>query len=1148
DYFMVDNIRLYYNMPRVTYDVNLPAGQSAAKRMNITSDSSSDFTTTSESVKVGTAAPVLFIPGYTFLGWYNEQGERVSTITEQAKLTAQWAEVKPGLNTLTGTTEAETFESAEEGDRPSTITVPNFSDYKIVSVNNLAIGETAITGNDGSTKALRAEVIPNVAYYKTDSEGNQVLDSNGNPILTGESYPHFFILNNMENGRSYHFSFKIFSDAIFKNNVADHLWLMKAGVGDAYIDLGEVFRTNNKSYKWYSDTRTFAWDNTGENRINMQFRTQYKYGTTDKQPMYFYLDDVMLVPYYKITYKNTDGTEIETVQYLEFGSDGKPLTTYTPKKTNYPENIPGADGKSVQVCIGWATTENATVPETSISLANADIVLYPVWKTIELEDNTYGTLIYYNDFNGYQSTTAGNLKTGHTYVGGILKGNTVALNGGNANLSIAIDPADTTKSNQVLQITSTNNYARADLKFGTHLENFGNYTIIMDVYVPSANTTANINALVYINDNTSTHSVYSFNAKERDAWNANKAAGSFQVVQAGDHGAANSGKGKCFDNVYLCDRRASIPTGSVFYIDNLRLYYKPTCRVAYDYGAYTAEQVGGKAYQYLTTGVSVDTNNSLSLSNTGLTLAGWSKTKPAAEGTPDLVTSITDADIEEKEITLYAVWGEPSAAYAVSADNTVAFGKSDTTVTVTANHLTDWTCDTGYSDAEVTTTDTTLTVKAVGYSGVVTVTARSKLDGTEQTVKVFLICGNLQKPGLNVMTGTAYSEDFAEEARMMFTKTDTSFNMAWTSEAPEGTTGNDSASFVKVWGTKTGINADEYVRFFIPVPTESGRKYDVTFDTYSKVNISGDGVPENYEYMDYVGWLLDFREKDPANPNDDGHITFKNSDIYSATKAGTWYHHEYIDKEARHEDSSNISMQFKVSPNSANNPTGTADGTYRTDFEFYIDNLSVIPYYKVTYHIPTGEGELTYDDYFLPTDDNNFTPNSEYCPAACLYKVGMDGDWQSSDTPYQLTHEDIDVYVGTKTLTEHSIRVASTEAAQALRFSGSVSNEIIKGNQNTDIFEFGFIVSRSDFMIAAAKKSDVDETAYKTLLTFEGANVSTESANGVYVNGKGLPFVYGPSYRILNGKPEKQQITSNDQASFFTAALTGIPETYYKTP
>ena len=64
--------------------------------------------------EVGAAVPELYIPGYSFVGWKDAEGNPVEYYTAAASgltLTAQWEAVKPGYNMLTGTTEKADFEN-----------------------------------------------------------------------------------------------------------------------------------------------------------------------------------------------------------------------------------------------------------------------------------------------------------------------------------------------------------------------------------------------------------------------------------------------------------------------------------------------------------------------------------------------------------------------------------------------------------------------------------------------------------------------------------------------------------------------------------------------------------------------------------------------------------------------------------------------------------------------------------------------------------------------------------------------------------------------------------------------------------------------------------------------------------------------------
>lgn len=198
-----------------------------------------------------------------------------------------------------------------------------------------------------------------------------------------------------------------------------------------------------------------------------------------------------------------------------------------------------------------------------------------------LNHASYGTLIYYNDFDGYELNRAGNITGGQTYIDSFFDGNAISLNGGNASLQILPDPKDET--NQALKITAAGGYARAVFKPQTKVTKLGYYTFVMDFYVPSDNSGAKIHSLVYINDNYNGHTALSFGTNVLDGWATDRASGTFRVVEEGKEGDIYSGVGKCFNENYLCDRRGTIDTGKYFYIDNLRLYYAPGRTVTYNY-------------------------------------------------------------------------------------------------------------------------------------------------------------------------------------------------------------------------------------------------------------------------------------------------------------------------------------------------------------------------------------------------------------------------------------------------------------------------------------------------------------------------------------------------------------------------------------
>ena len=203
-----------------------------------------------------------------------------------------------------------------------------------------------------------------------------------------------------------------------------------------------------------------------------------------------------------------------------------------------------------------------------------------ITKDTVLNDSTYGTLIYYNDFDGYELNRSGNITGSQTYIDSFFDGNAISLNGGSASLQVVADPNDET--NQALKITATGGYARAVFKPQTRVTKTGIYTFVMDFYVPSDNSEAAINSLVYINGDGNNHTVRSFGTNVLDGWATDRSCGTFRIVEEGRQGAPSSGVGKSFEQNYLCDRRGSIAAGKYFYIDNLRLYYIPCRTVTYD--------------------------------------------------------------------------------------------------------------------------------------------------------------------------------------------------------------------------------------------------------------------------------------------------------------------------------------------------------------------------------------------------------------------------------------------------------------------------------------------------------------------------------------------------------------------------------------
>lgn len=455
-----------------------------------------------------------------------------------------------------------------------------------------------------------------------------------------------------------------------------------------------------------------------------------------------------------------------------------------------------------------------------------------------LNDPTYGTLIYYNDFDGYTLNRAGNITGGENYAGSVFDGNTLNINGGNATLEIVADPSDST--NQALKVTAVGGYARANFKPTTHVTATGFYTFVMDFYVPSDNSAAPIYGLVYINDNGNGHAAMSFGKNVLDGWATDRSCGYFRVVESGKESTSVSeGKGKCFDNVYLCDRRDTIDTGKYFYIDNLRMYYQPAITVSYD----------------------------LNL--------------------PEGVSKVYDVKASGKTWVAFT-----------STESFTSLGTAVPEIYAPGYTFLGWTdADGNYVDYIAANT-TALTAQWTPV-----------------------------KPGLNALTGTVEPATFEKGDRQYFIFEENFVRQITDNDIQSTVSGNDSSRVLKA-----SASAVRYVVFDFPVQMDNGRKYYITWGSYTDVNFAG-----------MLGWFLNYYGSGK-------HVTLGMNSQYQANAAGKWYTH--VQNTSGAATANAIYMQYKFADDKA------VSGAMNV----YFDNLGVYPYYKITYHFADG---TTKNDWFI---------------------------------------------------------------------------------------------------------------------------------------------------------------------------------------
>ena len=247
-------------------------------------------------------------------------------------------ELKPGINLLTGTKEPQTFEV-------DLTELPNG-----VSVDNAVRVDTPITGETGK-----------VLYNNNKTSVYASIKFNFDTALPKE--------------RPYRISFKIYQKAeTGYGETPKNLWIMKNGVSGWQIarTFSNGMYATNKEWLEYStlvskfdkltNTETGVLDTSNISAILLEWAYDSKdAATSGKQKVY--LDDMSIIPAYKVTYLDEAGTEIRT-DYEEIVGN-----TFTPALRT---------SDSANGIIGWSVENDRTVDEV-INVNHEDITLYAVY-------------------------------------------------------------------------------------------------------------------------------------------------------------------------------------------------------------------------------------------------------------------------------------------------------------------------------------------------------------------------------------------------------------------------------------------------------------------------------------------------------------------------------------------------------------------------------------------------------------------------------------------------------------------------------------------------------------------------------------------------------------------------------------------------
>ncbi len=304
-----------------------------------------------------------------FLGWSTTEGateamETVDLTKGDVVLYPVWEETvvesdpikttgdyAPGLNFLTGTTKAETFNGytvtdyygeAGAGFPADTTFISTNKPTRVTESSGNKYAEMAFSGGDWNTARISADALdtdfnrPAYLYYWTYS--NRDL----HPIL------RFWGTFGATQGTS--------------NTLRDTSLPRKDTNGD-----WKIYESNSPAIVYGID----EWNKPNRAEI---FWLGYQHSASSAILRW---DNLVFVPYYKVTYTGTD-----TVKY--FLSDDVSVNVATGEITGLPTSYAidssiTLEAQNGYAFVGWSTIDGATEAMTEVALENEDIVLYPVY-------------------------------------------------------------------------------------------------------------------------------------------------------------------------------------------------------------------------------------------------------------------------------------------------------------------------------------------------------------------------------------------------------------------------------------------------------------------------------------------------------------------------------------------------------------------------------------------------------------------------------------------------------------------------------------------------------------------------------------------------------------------------------------------------
>ena len=751
-------------------------------------------------------------------------------------------------------------------------------------------------------------------------------------------------------------------------------------------------------------------DTFKSNWQNKSFENLYLYGYSGT--MKNYIDDVSIIPYYKLTYDVNGGTgTVPAHEYFLEESGSK-----------YRINGSGTgltkDGKYFA---GWALTPDATL-EDVISYVTvtpgSDVTLYAVYEEVH---PTYGKLVYYQNFSAGQGYPAPSYIDA-TLLANSTCGSTKVSNPWdyffeNCTGTIKEDPENPGSGNMVAEIRGNGaDYPR--LVIAPNLTNVnGKYTFVVDLY-----DNGDPDTLTYIYDqndkNNQIHTEFAHNA-EGVKWIRNSLGfNAFELRAAENIPADNvisssNMLGTKFNMIYMCNRGTKVANTSYVMYDNIRIYYNEVVDITYN----TNMPEGVTAV------------NTINVGNVEF------KKTTAAE--------VKDSYLPELNVKGYSFlgWKNENGEYVTKA-----------------------------------TKDMTVTA---------------------QWQKI--------KPGLNILTGTTAVVDYEATGNTYLLSEANGLTTIVPNVKKAGgnaVTGNDSAHVLKASAGRA-----RYVTYQMPITTEAGRKYKVTFDNY----IYSSTGASDYGY--YTGWILHAK-------GTNSHVTLTSDAAKNNFKANKWFTNSYDFVAA---DANQFRFQIKFASDPAEGRPDGVLGSTINNSDIYFDNISVVPYYIINYYGTDGSvintEQVLADNYVPNTDALTWDGEGEY------EFLGWATEENATEAVEKvaLANEDVDLYpvwqkVADENAPESDSENFSMRAGDkaGMRFYASVT-----AAQRNEATEYGFVAARADILNAIG----VNAAELNLGLTYNGV-------------GEGKLYVKGAAY--VAGTDIDKYITEEDGKIIYAAVCTGL--------